>query len=191
MSSNLSVVQKDKLLHMFELIDVDGNGVLEYADFRLVVDTMADDRGWSPTHRRRLGLVRANQRLWNMMARHLDADGDGEITLAEWLSFHMKAFGDDPELQGKDMELSSALNSTAKFFCDMLDSDGDGKVSEIDYIMFCGAYNIDSDEAKESFRLFDTNKDGILQQNEVFALVKEFYLSDDEDAPGNIFFGML
>mgnify|MGYP000285915222 CR=1 FL=1 len=83
MSTEVSELQKEKLIHMFGLLDIDGNGVIEYDDFRMVVDVMCDERGWSRGHRRRLGLVRANKRLWNMMAGKLDADGDGEITLAE------------------------------------------------------------------------------------------------------------
>lgn len=177
-------------MHMFELIDVDGNGVIEYDDFKLVVDTMCEERGWSSGNRRRLGLVRANRRLWNMMANKLDADGDGEITLTEWLGFHIQAFLADPELDGSNPELNDALCSTAKFFCDMLDSDGDKKVTEFDYVLFCEAYNVPEKEARDSFRTFDLNEDGILQVSEVEKLIREFYLSDDEDAPGNIFFGM-
>lgn len=178
-------------MHMFDLIDVDGNGVLEYEDFRMVVDTMSEERGWSSTHRRYVGLVAANRRLWNMMARHIDADANGEITMAEWLTFHIQAFINDPQLKGTDPELSVALRSTARFFCDMLDSDGNGKVTLEDYISFCEAYNVPETEARQSFELFDQNKDGILQQHEVQALVTEFYLSDEPEAPGNVFFGML
>ena len=39
MSSSVSNLQKDKFLHIFELLDVDGNGVLQYEDFRLLAST--------------------------------------------------------------------------------------------------------------------------------------------------------
>lgn len=175
---------------MFGLLDIDGNGVIEYADFRMVVDVMCDERGWSTGHRRRLGLIRANKRLWNMMSSKLDADGDGEITLAEWLTFHISAFCVDPDLKGIDRNLSYALNITAKFFCDMLDSDGDGQVTQDDYILFGDAYQVPETEAKQCFSLFDTNHNGVLQVSEVETLVKEFYLSEDEQALGNQFFGV-
>jgi Ca2+-binding EF-hand superfamily protein len=189
-STGISALQKEKLIYMFGLLDVDGNGVLEYDDFRMVVDVMCDERGWSSGHRRRLGLKRANKRLWDMMANHLDLDGDGEITMAEWLTFHFTAFCLDPDLKGTDRGLSQALNATARFFCEMLDSDGDGKVSEVDYVLFSEAYQIPKDEASQSFRRFDTNQDGILQLHEVETLVKEFYISEDEEALGNVFFGV-
>jgi Ca2+-binding EF-hand superfamily protein len=188
--SAVSALQKDKFLHTFDLLDIDGNGVLQYEDFRMVVDTMCDERGWSASHRRRRGLVRANRRLWDMMIRYLDADGDGDISLIEWLNFHFQAFSQDPELARNNPELNGTLNSTAQFFCDMLDSDGDGKVTAEDYVLFCEAYGVDESEAKESFDMFDKNADGILQISEVDALIREFYRSSDPDAPGNVFFGV-
>lgn len=191
MATAFTELQKEKLIHMFELLDVDGNGVIEYDDFRMVVDTMADERGWSKSHRRYIGLVAANRRLWKMYSRYFDVDGDGSITLAEWLAFHIKAFIQEPLENGFDPAFSGALRSTAKFFCDMLDSDLDGKVTEEDYVMFCAAYNVDEEEAREGFRMFDRNKNGILQQEEVELMVTEFYLSEDPDALGNIFFGNL
>jgi Ca2+-binding EF-hand superfamily protein len=184
-------LQKQKLMHMFELLDVDGNGVLEYEDFRMVVDTMAEERGWERSHRRYLALVAANRRLWKMISRDMDVDGDGAITLMEWLAFHIRAFLTDPANQGFDPRFSAALKATSGFFCDMLDSDGDGKVSLEDYILFCGAYNVSEAQARMSFGLFDRDDSGDITQQEVEEMVKEFYLSDDPKAPGNLFFGNL
>lgn len=178
-------------MHMFELLDVDGNGVLEYEDFRMVVDTMAEERGWGASHRRYIGLTVANRRLWKQMCRTLDADGSGEITLAEWLAFHIQALTEESTPGGFNPEFGSALRATAKFFCDMLDSDGDGIVTAQDYVLFCGAYNVPESEALESFELFDRDGNGELSEAEVVEMVKEFYLSDDPDAPGNLFFGCL
>ena len=134
MSNSVSNLQKDKFLHIFELLDVDGNGVLQYEDFRLVVDTMCDERGWSKGHRRRLGLTRANKRLWDLMIRYLDADGDGDVSLIEWLNFHFTAFSQDPKLSSANADLNGALNSTAQFFCEININGGDA----------ADAFNIDT-----------------------------------------------
>jgi Ca2+-binding EF-hand superfamily protein len=186
-----SELQKNKLIHMFELLDIDGNGIIEYEDFRMVVDTLADERGWGRTNRRYIGLVAANRRLWKMYTRDFDANGDGTVSLVEWMAFHIKAFLTEPLKNGFDPSVSRALNTVARFFCDMLDSDLDGEVTEQDYVEFCEAYHIDEEEARRGFRLFDRNQNGILQQQEVAYLIEEFYLSDDPDAPGNQFFGCL
>ncbi len=191
MSSSFTELQKDKLMHMFDLLDVDGNGLLEYEDFRMVVDTMAEERGWSSSNRRYLALVASNRRLWKMFSRHLDANGDGSISLAEWLAFHIRAFLTEPQENGFDPIFSSTLQSIAKFFLEMLDSDGDGLVTEDDYVMFCTAYNVSEEEARHSFRLFDRNQNGQLEQQEVVEMVQEFYLSENPEALGNVFFGSL
>jgi len=190
MSIPVTELQKDKFLHTFDLLDVDGNGVLQYEDFRMAVDIMCDERGWREGHRRRRGLVRANRRIWDMMVRYLDADGDGEISIVEWLNFHFEAFIKDPNLESVNPDLNGALATTSQFFCDMLDCDLDGKVTQQDYILFCDAYRISEEEAKRCFDLFDKNSDGILQVSEVERLIREFYLSNDPKAPGNVFFGI-
>lgn len=191
MAAQFTELQKDKLMHMFELLDVDGNGVLEYDDFRMVVDTMAEERGLDKSSRRYLSLVASNKRLWKMFSRSLDANNDGSISLAEWLAFHIKAFISDPLENGVDPEFSAALDSTARFFLELLDSDGDGVVTVDDYIMFCGAYNVGENEARIGFEMFDRDGNGQLSQDEVVKMVKEFYLSDDPEALGNLFFGSL
>jgi Ca2+-binding EF-hand superfamily protein len=191
MQVQFTELQKDKLIHMFELLDVDGNGVLEYDDFRMVVDTMADERGLDRSSRRYLSLVAGNKRLWKMFSRHLDVDHNGQISLAEWLAFHIKAFLSDPIENGMQPEFSSALTATAKFFLDLLDSDGDGVVKVDDYVLFCGAYNVGENEARIGFDMFDRDGNGELSQEEVVNMVQEFYLSDDPEALGNLFFGNL
>lgn len=191
MAAEFTELQKQKLIHMFELLDVDGNGVLEYDDFRMVVDTMAEERGWEQTNRRYLALVASNKRLWKMFSRDIDIDSSGSITLMEWLAFHIKAFLQDPLKEGFEPKFSAALRATATFFCDMLDSDGDGKVCIDDYIDFCAAYNVNEVKARYSFALFDRDGSGDITTQEVEEMVKEFYLSDDPAAPGNLFFGSL
>jgi Ca2+-binding EF-hand superfamily protein len=191
MAAVFTELQKQKLMHMFELLDVDGNGVLEYDDFRMVVDTMAEERGWERNNRRYISLVASNKRLWTMISRNIDIDSDGSITLMEWLAFHIKAFIEDPMTKGFDPKFSAALRGTATFFCDMLDSDGDGKVCIDDYIAFCAAYNVSEAKARLSFGLFDRDGSGDITVQEVEEMVKEFYLSDDPMAPGNLFFGNL
>ena len=191
MAAAFTELHKQKLMHMFELLDVDGNGLLEYDDFRMVVDTMAQERGWERSNRRYISLVASNKRLWKMISRDIDIDGNGSISLMEWLAFHIKAFIEDPLNQGFQPKFSAALRATASFFCDMLDSDGDGKVCIDDYIAFCAAYNVSEAKARFSFKLFDRDGSGDITMQEVEEMVKEFYLSDDPSAPGNLFFGSL
>lgn len=189
MPAEFTKFQKSKLIHMFTLLDLDGSGTLEYQDFRMSVDMLALKRGLDTSSEHYLRLVEDNKKLWRMLSKPLDFDSDGTISQSEWLAFHIKAFVLNPQENGVDPDFSSAMNATAKFFCDLLDLDGDGFITVEDYVQFCEAYNVGANEAMIGFSMFDRDGNGQLSQEEVFQMVREFYLSEDPDAPGNLFFG--
>ncbi|MGH6657236.1 MAG: hypothetical protein ACRDVE_18790, partial [Actinocrinis sp.] len=53
------------------------------------------------------------------------------------------------------------------------------------------AYGVCADDAERAFKAVDRNGDGILSVDEVQKAIREFYLSDDPRAPGNLIFGPL
>ncbi len=188
MPRTLTDLQKRKLIHMFELLDVDGNGLLEYADFEAVVEGLAEERGLelnSPGYRRLLGRSR---RIWKGLFQ-CDIDGDGHITLPEWLGYHIKAIIEDERAGISPAGLTTAIDSIARYFFELMDMDGDGRVKKPDYAKFCEAHGIPKQEVAESFRELDRDGNGVLSMDEVLVLVREFYVSDDPTAPGNWFFG--
>jgi Ca2+-binding EF-hand superfamily protein len=44
-------------------------------------------------------------------------------------------------------------------------------------------------EAADAFRRLDLDRDGYLSREEIFQNMKEYYFTDDPNAPGNWFFG--
>lgn len=189
MAAEFTQLQKNKLIHMFELLDVDGDGVLAYDDFRMTVEILAQERGLGKTDEGYLRLVESNKTLWRLFSRHLDINNDGSISSAEWLAFHIAAFVTDPLKNGVAPELSSALHSTADYFLELLDPDSDQSVTVENYITFCSAYNVGENEARIGFDMFDLDGNGRITQSEVVKLIQEFYLSDDPESAGNLFFG--
>ncbi len=186
--SPLTELQKTKLIHMFELIDTDGNGVLEFADFQEVIDFLAEEREWDRSNRHYMKLVGTNRRLWRSLLKSCNLDADKEVSLMEWLAYHVKIFtaADFP-----NPEFQMTLSSIADFFFQMMDVDGDGQADREDYTIFCQAYGLPAEQAHRIYHLLDRDGNGTLSRDEVLALVREFYLSDDPDAPGNLFFGEL
>lgn len=184
-----TALHKSKLLHMFQLLDVDSNGVIEYQDFRMAMDTLVLEKKLDQMSPRYLDLVTANKSLWKMLVEPLDLNFDGEISQSEWLAFHIKAFLLEPSEGGLDPEFSLVMKATAKFFCELLDIDGDGVVTLENYVSFCGSYRVGENEAVIGFSMFDRDRNQQLSVEEVAQLVREFYLSPDPEAPGNLFFG--
>lgn len=183
---SLTELQKRKLIHMFELLDADQNGVLEYADFKAVVETLADERGWPPGSRQRMKLTAVNRRIWNTLFSSCDLNQDDQISLAEWLAYHIQALtGDGGEAQG----FSMAVAAISRYFYELIDVDGDGTATKEDFKIFCTAHGIPEEDSQFAFEELDRDGNGVLSRDEILTLVREFYLSDDPSAPGNWFFG--
>ena len=182
----LTDLQKQKLIHMFELIDTDGNGMLEFEDFQQVIEFLAEERNWERSNRKYMKLVGANRRLWKSLLKACNVDEDSSIILLEWLAYHVKIFTAE---DFPNPEFQMTLSNITDFFFQMMDVDGDGQASKEDYTIFCQAYGVDEEESGKIYHLLDRDGNGSLSKDEVAALVRDFYLSDDSDAPGNLFFG--
>jgi Ca2+-binding EF-hand superfamily protein len=111
------------------------------------------------------------------------------VTPEQWLQFHAQAFQQSGNFGQRIQGFETIVDAFTAFVQDLLDSDGDGLVHLEDYLALARAHNIDEVQAKETFSAFDENGDGVLALDEVSTLVRQFYLSDDADAPGNELFG--
>ncbi len=183
--------QRDKLIHKFQLLDIDDNGLLEQADYEHVITHLAEVRGWSPDQASFTRLKERNLNLWNALQSFCDANSDGRVTLDEWLDYHANAVFYEREFGCAIPGFDSTLEAIADFFAELLDSDGDGQICAADYRDFCAAQELPEDRVVEDFQALDRDGDGILTRQEVVALIREFYLSNDPGAPGNRFFGSL
>lgn len=190
-SQTLSEFQRRKIMHRFELLDIDKNGTIEFVDFQRVVVGLAQARDYQPGDASYNQLLETNRDLWTALQKYADADDDGSITPEEWLAYHTEAL-----LQARDFrELIPGFETTIEAFTSfihhLLDADGDGKVTEEDYLELSRAQGIDDVESLRIFDGIDKDRDGTLTLDEVSDLVREFYLSDDPEAVGNAFFGYL
>lgn len=187
----LTELQQRKILHKFELLDLDDNGLIEYADFQRVVEGLAAAREWNREDPRYQRLLTTNQNLWMALQKHCDADDDGSITPQEWLDYHGQALHSSREMDRVIPGFANTLDAFTAFIHDLLDADGDGVVTEEDYLELSRAQGLDDVDALRIFDAIDEDRDGNLTLDEVSKLVRQFYLSDDPEAPGNEFFGSL
>lgn len=175
----MTTLQKQKMVHFFNVLDNDGNGVLEKDDFELVGDKLSDLIGYSTTSRERLAL---RLKAHSLFIQVLSDIGKEEATLTEeeWLHF----FEDVVLAKPNDY-----INQSATYLFSLFDQDGDGHIDESEYLDMFKAYGLYMSVAKKGFDKIDINGDGKISGGELVKAFEDFFLSDDEKAAGNWIFG--
>jgi Ca2+-binding EF-hand superfamily protein len=69
------------------------------------------------------------------------------------------------------------------------DTDKDGTLSLEEYKAMYKIHGIDDSPGAEIFDKLDFDGDGKIRTNDIMNLIADFYLSDNPQAPGNLFFG--
>jgi len=120
---------------------------------------------------------------WDELQGVADSDNNGEVTLDEWYVFFEGLINDQNKIE-------QYLQAAATKLIPNLDSEGDGKITQEDYKEFIFSFNeLGKSEAETAFQKLDTNGDGSITHDELKSHIREFYLSTDENAPGNWFLG--
>ncbi len=176
----LTEFQKHKFTVVFNSLDLDNNGFLEEADVKAMLDKMCKNLSiplGSPKHKQ----VREYW-AWEKV-KGFDLDGDGRVSLKEWLTVQDMTVSDENLMQ-------YVLNGIGDLF-HLCDVDGDGKVSSEEYAAYLQTYGVEKEAAQEAFKHLDHDGNGFLTVDELIKNAKEFYLSDDPEAPGNWYWGPL
>ncbi len=178
----LTDLQKRKLTSLFYWYDADDNGNLRLDDFERLVQNISEIRGRGPGSQEYSQLYTRFMFDWSALLASADKSGDNAISLDEWLA-HM-----DTILQ-IDEATERTINSLTELIWSLTDIDGSGRISPQEYALFLKAYNVDERIRDTIFRQLDLNGDGHLTREEIAKLVREFYLSNDPNAPGNWLIG--
>lgn len=169
-----------KLTRRFHTYDLDGNGVVDKADFELVAQRTADAFGLPEDDPRIAKLRNVLLGIWSRLAEAGDTDGDGQITCEEYKSAFERHMLPDKDAYAR------AYQPFIDTMMDIADSDGDGRVDEQEYIKWYTALmSIPPEEAAEAFGHLDRDGSGYLSREEMTAAVLDYYFSEDPDAPGN------
>ena len=175
--TRLLAVKRDrrhqKLLHFFDMLDHDNNGVLELQDFKQAGQTLAQLMGWQPGTTQ-YGVLQASFIGFGELLQELaDQDGNTKIDQAEWLHC----------LEDRiDYDFSN-------FFLQIIDVNQDGQVAFEELKLFYQVYDIAIDDLEHIFHILDLNQDGYISQEEFETLFTQFLYSDDIQSPGNWILG--
>lgn len=178
----LTELQKKKLTYQFKIFDVDKNGFLEKSDFDKIVNGYAEAYNLTQGSETYEYLSSTYGKRWDGLAKEADTNADNKVSLDEWLSYQDKLMN-HPESDFLWMKVAS-------MFHDIQDIDKDGSISLEEYKIIYKIHGIGDDSlAAEIFSKLDFDGDGKISKNDHLNLVADFYLSNNPQAPGNLFFG--
>lgn len=176
---------EQKAAYYFDLIDEDGNGLIEVSDFALRAQRLAETQGRTGEEQRE-GLRQKVLAWWEHICTVADFDGDARISLPEWWAYWQSI---RHGVDRGDVNTLRTLERAARGTLQAIDRDGTGWITEEEYADWLAAWGVE--DSTEAFRRLDRGGKGFLTQADLIVAVQEFYLSDDPAAPGNALYGPL
>nr|AGG56523.1 juvenile hormone diol kinase [Antheraea yamamai] len=178
----VSDFRKKKLLHVFNaFFDTDRSGSVDKKDFELAATNISKLRGWNPGEIPYDILQQSLLAIWEGLQVHADFDKSGEVSKDEWIAL-WDAFSKNPD-SAKDWQ-----NLLCKCIFQIEDSSNDGKIDCDEFAGVHASFGLDRDESVEAFKKLSKGKDTVTWP-EFQELWKEYFTSEDVEAPGNFIFG--
>jgi len=72
-----------------------------------------------------------------------------------------------------------------------IDADGDGLIQSAEFRNFFALFKSNDSDSDATFKIIDTNSDGVLSKDEFCGAFTEFLSGEDETSPFRLFFGPL
>jgi Ca2+-binding EF-hand superfamily protein len=181
----ITELQERKFEKIFQYIDVNSNGTLEFVDLLAYAARVMSAFEVAPTSPKGQRLVDGLQLFWEVLLSSLDIDGDRKISPEEWRGGMAAAFLDDAG--GFDRALRPGIIAAAA----VTDTDDDGVVSRAEFIKSGLALGVSLEEKEAAFDHMDVDGSGVLSVDEIVEAAREFFTSADPEVRGNWMFGPL
>lgn len=182
-------LQRRKADHYFSLLDEDESGAIDGEDFETHADRLAQVRSLTDPAAR-AALHRRVLTWWEHLQTVADLDDNDQITHEEWIIYWE---GLQASVERGGDARSRALNSLAeagRHTFDAMNTTDAGAVTEAEYRDWLLAWGVE-DHRSAAFQRLDRDDAGILSEDDLVQATREFYLSNDPDAPGNVLYGPL
>ncbi|MDT0301423.1 EF-hand domain-containing protein [Streptomonospora wellingtoniae] len=161
------VKERERLNERFAHWDNNGDGTIDRSDFEAEAREIMRKLGEDDTSPRGRAVFDAYTQMWDYLSSKagkssLNADEFAEVAEAEIIS------------QG-DEGFSRVLRPTVRAIVDLLDKDGDGRVSPDEFSRWLDGIGVAGDP-QAVFRSIDTNGNGYVTVDELMAAVRDYHL---------------
>lgn len=168
---------------VFDWFDQGRDGYLTHDDFQQMAALFtALPGGDAPENAQ--ALRGAFEKWWGLLLAGGDTTGDGRLGREEFIDV-MKSSVTAPE------NFEDAVITIADAFMRIVDTGGNGSLSFDEYVRMYEGLGIDPAHSSDAFKRLDRDGDNAISYEEFRTAIVEFYLSDDENAPGNWLLGPL
>lgn len=176
-------LQIKKFTLMFNNFDYNKDGFVERADHNAVVDRACTLRGLTAGTAEYEELHGRLSGIWDMFEQNVDSDGDGKVTLDEWLAFY------ELMIQAPEDQFMGVIVGGVSSMIDMADADGDGALSAEEYKLYLDIFGADSSQSDSYFAKLDEDGDGKINRDEMLKHLQDWYRSTDISVAGNYLAG--
>ncbi|WP_067566761.1 EF-hand domain-containing protein [Nocardia acidivorans] len=154
----------------FDLLDANGNGVLEEVDFQKLAERVITGSGEPPTSAKARAVMAAHQGYWQGLLAHADTNGDGVVSFEEYF-----AAVTDPTAN------MSYLRPYAEALVAICDRNDDGMIDRAEYTNYMRVAGFDADRAAAMFAKLDTSGVGEIAAPVWAEVICRYYTSSAED----------
>jgi Ca2+-binding EF-hand superfamily protein len=153
-------------------------------DYTASADRLVTAFGYAPGSPESKLIRGRYDKLWETVTLPMDTDGDERVNVAEYSS------GMDRFVTMSDEGYRTHIAPIADAFYDLMDGDGDGRITRTEYVrMAASAFRLSEDAGSAAFDHLDLNGNGWLDRDELHAANEQFFRSPEENAKGNWIFG--
>jgi hypothetical protein len=166
----LTQSQRGALSRWFDLLDADGNGVIEANDYDVMARRVCQSFAYGVDTERYERVQRIYLNLWFLLSGGADGGIDRE-RFVTWYAEYLVGLPD-----GYDGVMAPVVDAVFE----MVDANGDGRVDLDEFSRLFEAYGIEPAEAARVFADVDRDRDGYVSRHELHAAAHQLY----EDAGG-------